>query len=137
MMEKAHLSDRSMAYGGKNQPGKGKYQGKGGGKQGGKDDGKQKGKKGDGFFQRPIQAHSLEDAMARMQRFMERNPDYVFQPKPGLRDVYVYLGEDGEQLYKNMKQGLQSDEAASMMPRILQFMGQSSTWKADELNWKE
>ena len=125
------------------QPGKGKNSGKGknqGKGKEGKNQGKGKGKDTD-FFRREIWAQSLEDALARMQRFMDRNPNYVFQPKPGVpadqKDLYDYLGEDGEQLYKNLKHHLQTEEANAMMPRILQFMAQSSTWRADRLNFRE
>ena len=49
------------------------------------------------WFQRPIQARSLEDAMARTHRLMQRNPDYAFHPKPGvpdnLRELYMTISQ--------------------------------------------
>ena len=72
------------------------------------------GKHGQGFYRRPIETKPMEGAERRMAMFMRQNPDFVFQPRPGvpteLQAVYDTLGERGPHLYKSLRHHLQGPE---------------------------
>ena len=99
------------------------------------------GKNKGGFHRRPIEAQTLEEAERRLETFMRQNPDFVFLPRPGvpadLQAVYDALGERGPQLYKSLRHHLQGPEGDALMPRVLQYMAERSTWRADQLNARE
>ena len=113
------------AKGGKDQAGKGGKGGKGG--RGGKN--------------REVSAVSLRDAESRMRRWMSTHPDFVFRPREAvpedLEEAFNGLGETGPQLWKNLRHHMATEQGAAIAARVIQYMAEKSTWKADRMNTVE
>ena len=70
------------------------------------------GKKGKakGFRKADMTARDLSEAEARMQRFMDQRPDFVFRPREAVPEdmqaAYDVLGESGPQFWKSLRHHL-------------------------------
>ena len=122
---------------GKGKQGKGQQKGKG--YKGEGKTGDKGGKQGGGLFRRrPVVAQSLEEAEERLDAFMEENPNFIFRPReevpPQYEDVYHILGENGPQLWKCLRHHLTGTEGEAIAGRVLQYMAERSTWRADKMN---
>ena len=97
--------------------------------------------KGTYVFHREITARNLADADRRMGQFMAENPSFIFRPREDvpeeLTDVYAVLGENGPQLWKNLRHHLAHADGIKVGGRILQFIAERSKWRIDKLNHVE
>lgn len=129
--------------------GKGWQGPKGGGKgpkgeqgvKGGKDQAGKGGKGGRGGKGREASAVSLQDAESRMRRWMTTHPNFVFRPREAvpenLEEAFNGLGETGQQLWKNLRHHMATEQGAAIAGRVVQYMAEKSTWKADRMNTVE
>ena len=116
---------------------------KGGGKWHCRDDRQQGGGKQGGLFfrKREVVALDLADAERRLQSWMDDHPDFVFRPRESVpaefEDLYNILGENGPQLWKNLRHHLTGEEGEQIAGQVLQYMAERSTWRADKMNQVE
>ena len=65
----------------------------------------------------------------------------MFRPREGvpedLEEAYTGLGETGPQLWKNLRHHMATEQGAAIAARVIQYMAEKSTWKADRMNTVE
>ena len=116
------MPEAPQGWGQKGNKGKGK-QPQGWGQKGNKGGGP---KGGRAFWRREVGALNLADAERRLQRWMDDHPDFIFRPRESVptdfEEVYTILGENGPQLWKNLRHHLTGDDGEEIAGRVLQYM---------------
>ena len=116
---------------------------KSGAKAAGKKGGSNAGKKGKakGFRKADMTARDLSEAEARMQRFMDQHPHFVFRPREAVPEdmqaAYDVFGESGPQFWKSLRHHLPGDAQAHIAQGLVQFMAERSSWSVDQTCMRE